>query len=306
MYRLISAFCLPIYLISASAMAQNSNAQAYKPNIENGRYMYIAGGCASCHAAPASSACDDPKNADDLKPVGGRCLKTGFGTFYSPNITPDDETGIGRWTDEDFVRAMTEGVSPAGENLYPAFPYTSYRNMKQSDVLDLFAYIKTLEPVTSSVPDHDLSFPYSIRSGLSLWKALYMSGEPMKPDPSKSKQVNRGAYLVEGPGHCGECHTPRDNFGGMIVSERLAGAPNPDGEGFIPNITPHETGIGSWSEKDIVYAFQTGFLPDGDVIGGTMAKVQRNMAKLTKADLEAIAAYLKSVTPVERARPQKN
>lgn len=306
MYRLFSAIVFAVFIIMHGAHARTTNHEAYEPNVENGRYIYYAGGCSSCHAAPASAKCDDLKNADDLKPVGGRCLKTKFGTFYVPNITPDKETGIGNWSAKDFVKAMRKGKSPEGKNLYPAFPYTSYQHMKRRDLLDLFAFLKTLEAVPSSVPDHDLSFPYNIRIGLTIWKYFYLDGKRFKPDTKKSDQINRGAYLVNGPGHCGECHTPRNFAGAMIADKKLAGAPNPDGEGFIPNITPDKTGIGSWSEKDIVYALQTGFLPDGDVMGGTMTKVQEHMAKLTKADLEAMAAYLKSVPAVAMERPKKN
>ena len=304
MYRLNTAFFLSFIILCTNAQAQTASDKAYKPNVENGRYMYYAGGCSSCHAAPASSKCDNPKNADGLKLVGGRCLKTEFGTFYVPNITPHKESGIGGWSEQDFIKSMTEGTSPDGSNYYPAFPYVSYQRMKRSDLLDLFAFLKTLEPVSSSVPDHELSFPYNIRTGITLWKTLYLGDETFKPDPGQSDKINRGAYLVEGPGHCGECHTPRDSFGGLDDDKKLAGAPDPEGEGFIPNITPHETGIGSWSEKDIVFALETGFLPDGDVMGGTMAKVQTNTAKLTKEDREAIAAYLKSISPVA-SEPRK-
>jgi len=289
---------LTILFVGATA------AHAYEPDVKNGRYMYFAGGCASCHAAPASNKCDEPKNADDLKPVGGRCLKTTFGTFYVPNITPHKGTGIGGWSAEDFVRAMKDGLSPEGENYYPAFPYSSYQRMKRSDVLDLWAFLKTLEPVEATAPDHDLSFPYNIRSGLSVWKGLYLDGETFKPDPNKSAEVNRGAYLVRGPSHCGECHTPRDSLGGKIGDRRLAGAVDADGEGFVPNITPHKTGIGSWSKKDIVFALETGFTPSGDVMGGSMAAVQKNMAQLTDKDREAIAAYLMSVSPIATQKPQ--
>ena len=291
---------LTINLLALTALgAQGANA--YEPDVEKGRYMYYAGGCASCHAAPASAKCDDPQSADALNPVGGRCLKTEFGTFYVPNITPDKESGIGGWSEDDFVRAMREGTSPEGHNYYPAFPYDSYQRMKNEDLIDLWAFMKTLKPEASQIPDHDLSFPYSIRRGLSVWKGVYLDGKPFEPDPARSDQVNRGAYLVEGPGHCGECHTQRDSLGGKIADKALAGAPDPEGKGFIPNITPHETGIASWSEKDIAYALQTGFLPSGDVMGGTMTAVVKNMAKLTAEDRAAIAAYLKSVPPVANA-----
>jgi mono/diheme cytochrome c family protein len=288
-----------------AALAQSPSSGAEPPDVTNGKYLYYAGGCASCHAAPASSACDDLKAKDELQPVGGRCLKTDFGTFYVPNITPDKETGIGGWSSDDFIKAMTAGTSPKGWNLYPAFPYATYQHMKRSDLLDLWAFLRTIEPASSKVPDHDLSFPYSIRSGVSLWKSLYLDGKTFTPDPSRSEPVNRGAYLVEALAHCGECHTPRTWLGGMIAAKKLSGAPSPDGKGFTPNITPHKTGIGSWSAKDIAYALQSGFTPEGDVMGGEMAKVQQNMARLTPEDRDAIAAYLKSIPPIENARPKK-
>ena len=286
-------------------LAQTPSSGTGEPNVANGKYMYYAGGCASCHAAPASNKCDDAKTKDELAPVGGRCLKSDFGTFYVPNITPDKQTGIGGWSSDDFVKAMTAGTSPKGGNYYPAFPYGSYEKMQRSDLLDLWAFLQTIAPASATVPDHDLSFPYNIRTGVSLWKSLYLGGQTFTPDPSKSAQINRGAYLVEGPGHCGECHTPRASLGGMIAAKKMSGAPNPEGKGFIPNITPDKTGIASWSAKDISYALQTGFTPEGDVMGGTMAKVQQNMAQLTQEDRDAIAAYLKSIPAVENARPKK-
>jgi len=290
-------------VLQASAQTAPPASPAAKPNIKNGEYIFYAGGCTSCHSAPSSGKCDSPRTKDDLKLVGGRCLKTDFGTFYVSNISPDRETGIGGWSNEDFINAMMKGVSPRGDNYYPAFPYASYQRMTRGDLLDLKAYLDTLPAVASKVPEHDLSFPYNIRSGLSVWKGLYLDGKTFRPDPQKSAKLNRGAYLVEGPGHCGECHTPRDSLGGMDAAKKLGGAPDPEGKGFIPNITPHQTGIGSWSEKDIVYALESGLTPSGDSMGGAMAKVQANMAKLTKEDREAIAAYLKSVPPIA-SRPK--
>ena len=295
---LLLSFCL----ITWAALPP---AKAHARNVENGRSLFYAGGCASCHAAPASAKCDDPNYKEPLTLAGGRCLKTAFGTFYVPNISQDKNAGIGGWSDEDFIKAMTEGVSPTGENYYPAFPYTSYRHMTRDDLLDLKAFLNTLPAVSSKAPQNEIGFPYNIRAGLGLWKRFNLDGGAFKPDPSKSALVNRGAYLVEGPGHCGECHTPRNWLGGMIEDRKLSGAPNPDGKGFIPNITPDATGIASWSQKDIVYALETGFTPDGDVLGGSMAKVQENMAKLTPGDREAIAAYLKSIPPIANERPKK-
>jgi mono/diheme cytochrome c family protein len=297
---------LLIAMFSASwlcggAIPALAQAAGPAPDVKNGEYMFYAGGCSSCHAAPASDKCDDRKTKDELRLVGGRCLKTEFGTFNVPNITPDKETGIGGWSTDDFIAAMTKGRAPDGTHYYPAFPYASYRLMKISDLTDLKAFLDTLPAVSSTVPDHDLSFPYSMRSGLRVWKTLYLDSKPFEPDPAKSEKVNRGAYLVEGPGHCGECHTPRSWLGGMKADKKLSGAPNPEGKGTTPNLTPHQSGLGSWSENDIAYALETGLTPEGDAMGGAMAKVQENMAKLTKEDRQAIAAYLKSIPPIASA-----
>ncbi len=292
-------------LIGLSGSLSAAAQAAGKLDVENGRTIFYAGGCASCHAAPATQKCDDPKYSDALKLTGGRCLRTPFGTFYVPNITPDRATGIGGWSGEDFINAMTKGVSPTGKHYYPAFPYTSYQRMARKDLLDLKAFLDTVPPVHSKAPETSLSFPYNMRFGMRFWKWLYLDGKTFTPDPSKSAQVNRCAYLVEGPGHCGQCHTPRSWTGARKQSMKLAGAPNPDGEGIIPNITPHKTGIGSWSEKDIVYALETGFMPDGDVMGGSMTAVQENMAKLTAEDRQAIAAYLKSIPPLDNRTAKK-
>ncbi|RME97080.1 MAG: hypothetical protein D6773_16255 [Alphaproteobacteria bacterium] len=170
--------------------------------------------------------------------------------------------------------------------------------MRYEDVLDLKAYLDTLPAVRSSVPDHELPLPFRFRRALGLWKLLYLDGRQFTPREGVSDLVNRGAYLVEGPGHCGECHTPRTLLGGMDLSRRFGGAPAPDGKGYIPNITPHKTGIGDWSEKDIAYALETGLTPSFDTFGSTMALVQSNMARLTPRDRAAIAAYLKTVPPV--------
>jgi mono/diheme cytochrome c family protein len=288
-----------VWVAASPLFAQPAPATDAAPNLKNGEYLFWAGGCASCHAAPATDRCDNNRSKEDLQLVGGRCLKTEFGTFYVPNITPDKETGIGGWSTDDFINAMTKGVAPDGTNLYPSFPYASYQRMTRADLIDLKAYLDTLPAVASKVSEHELSFPYSVRATLSVWKGLYLDGKTFEPDPGKSGQVNRGAYLVNGPGHCGECHTPRDRLGGMIRDKWLSGAPNPEGKGIVPNLTPHESGLAKWSEKDIAYALETGITPSGDAMGGHMRKVQENMAKLTKEDREAIAAYLKSLPPVE-------
>lgn len=294
---------LVFYGLTIPRVLDASALPAHEPDLANGERMFHAGGCASCHAAPASQKCDDPKTGDKLKLGGGRCLKTPFGTFNAPNISPHPQAGIGGWSEIDFVNAMTRGVSPAGTHYYPSFPYTSYKNMTFPDLLDLKAFLDTLPPVDTRSAQHELQFPFTLRRGIGLWKLAYLNPEPYAAPDDADEKVRRGGYLVEGPGHCGECHTPRDMFGGQIQPRKLSGGPAPEGRGFIPNITPDKTGIGDWSEKDIVYALETGLTPSFDSFGGSMVAVQENMAKLPKEDREAIAAYLKSLPAVPGARP---
>lgn len=256
-----------------------------------GEYVFYASGCASCHAAPGA------KGDQKLKLAGGLSFKTPFGIFYAPNISTDTTYGIGGWTTAQFVNAVMRGVSPDGRHYYPAFPYMSYQRMTIADVVDLKAFIDTLPAVTGTAPTHDLPLPFRWRRGLGLWKTLFMDYAPFTPIPDAGEQINRGAYLVNAPGHCGECHTPRNLLGGPESSWAFSGGPEPDGEGFIPNITPHEQGIGDWSSEDIVTALKTGLLPEFETFGGSMIPVQENMAKLTAEDQTAIAAYLQSLPP---------
>lgn len=257
---------------------------------EAGRTVYFAGGCASCHATPDQD--------DKLRLGGGLALETPFGTFNVPNISPHPDDGIGGWSLADFANAMQRGVAPDGRHYYPSFPYTSYQRMTLDDVADLKAFMDTLEPVEGRAPGHELALPYNIRRGLGLWKLLYLDGETFTPPEGADDQIARGAYLVNGPGHCGECHTPRNAIGGPDTAQFLAGGPNPDGDGRIPNITPHADGLGSWSASDITYSLETGFTPEFDSFGGSMAAVQRNMQELPADDRDAIAAYLKSIPPL--------
>lgn len=258
---------------------------------ERGRYVFLVGGCANCHAAP------DAEGEAEFLLGGGGALKTPFGVFYAPNISPHPD-GIGGWTELDFVNAMMRGVSPGGRHYYPAFPYFSYRRMAFQDVLDLKAFLDTLPPVEGSAPAHDLPLLFAIRRGIGVWKLLYMDDAPLLPDPAATRQLNRGAYLVNGPGHCGECHTPRDALGGPIAERAFAGGRAPEGDGTVPNITPHPDGIGDWSIDDLEAAFRTGFLPDFETFGGAMVDVQKNLARLTDEDREAIALYLNSLPPI--------
>lgn len=261
-----------------------------------GELLFWAGGCASCHAAPGS------KGDDRLKLAGGEPIVSPFGTFHAPNISPDKAHGIGNWSTLDFVNAMKRGLGPDGEQLYPAFPYTSYQRMPVADLVDLKAYLDTLPADATPNKAHELPFPFSIRRGVGLWKLLYLDGETFASDPSKSDEINRGAYLVQGPGHCNECHTPRNAIGGLDRSRALAGAPDPSGKGTIPNITPGSSTMGDWTADDIANFLETGMTPDFDSVGGTMVEVQENMAKLPASDRAAIAAYLKDLPPIASAK----
>ena len=269
---------------------------SYTPNLANGENIFNAGGCASCHAVP--------RQPDRTRLGGGLAIPSPFGTFYAPNISPDPAFGIGRWSETDFVNAVMRGVSPEGTHYFPAFPYPSYAHAKLEDVRDLFAFLKTLPQVSGKVRDHDVPFPFNIRRNVGIWKWLFMDDRPFTPDPAHTPSWNRGAYLVNGFGHCAECHSPRNFLGGIIAAQRFAGGPDPDGKGWVPNIT--QKGISDWSAKDIAYFLESGQTPDGDSAGGSMVEVIRNTSQLRPEDRDAIAEYLKSLPPVEGPpRPQK-
>ena len=257
--------------------------------VQRGEYVFHAAGCLGCHT-------DEKGGGAPL--AGGRPLKTPFGTFYSPNITPDPTHGIGRWSDADFARALRAGHGKEGEPLFPAFPYTSYTRMSDRDIADLKAYLFSRPAVPTANKPHDLSPPFGWRFLLPVWQALYLEEGALKDDPSKPAAWNRGRYLVEALGHCGECHSPRGWMGGIDAGRALAGNPQgPDGD-KVPGLRPDPKGLADWSEGDIVTALEIGMLPDGDFLGGSMAEVVRNStSKLTEADRRAIAAYLKSLPP---------
>jgi mono/diheme cytochrome c family protein len=268
----------------------------YSPNLANGQTTFNAGGCSSCHAVPGQP--------DRLKLGGGLAMPSPFGIFHVPNISPDPVDGIGRWSLPEFVNAVTRGISPKGFHYFPAFPYTSYQHAEVNDVRDLFAYLKTLAPVPGKARDHDVAFPFNIRRNLGIWKLMFMDGKPFVADAARSAKWNRGAYLVNGLGHCAECHSPRNLLGGIIAAQRFAGGPNPEGEGWVPNIT--QKGLEEWSEKDVEYFLETGLMPDGDSAGGAMARVIKNTSQLSAEDRAAMAEYLKSLPPVDGPpRPKK-
>jgi mono/diheme cytochrome c family protein len=239
-----------------------------------------------------------------LKLGGGLAMPSPFGTFYVPNISSDPTYGIGRWSEADFVTALLKGTSPDGQHYFPAFPYGSYQHASVEDIRDLFAYLKTLAPVTGKPRDHDVPFPFNIRRNVGIWKWLFLDGKPFTADASRSPSWNRGAYLVNGLGHCAECHSPRNLLGGIVAAQRFAGGPNPEGEGWVPNITQKR--MAEWSAKDFDYFLETGQTPDGDSAGGSMVRVIRNTSQLSPEDRAAMAEYLKSLPPVEGPpRPKK-
>jgi mono/diheme cytochrome c family protein len=283
------------WIVTIPATVPASALAAHTPNLENGRTMFYAGGCTSCHAIPGEK--------DHTRLGGGLGLKSPFGTFYVPNISPHPRDGIGRWSEQDFVNAMWRGTSPRSSHYFPAFPYTSYHYIRLEDLRDLFAFIKTLPAVEGKARDHDVPFPFNVRRSLGGWKMLFFDDSPFTPDPSKSPQWNRGAYLVNGPGHCAECHSPRNLLGGIKSGQRFAGGPNPEGEGWVPNIT--QARLKDWSESEIAYLLETGTLPDGDSVGGQMAAVVRNTGRLSPEDRKAMALYIKSLPPVAGPTPPK-
>ncbi|MGI9223509.1 MAG: c-type cytochrome [Woeseiaceae bacterium] len=301
MRRIIAAVLLvavfAAWWITEPRRLASTDLPEHIPDSSAGELFFWAGGCASCHASPVNGK--RAKGDDKLLLGGGLELDTPYGVFRVPNISSHDDDGLGRWSMIDFVNAMQRGVSPDKRHYYPSFPYTSYSRMAVEDVMDLRAYLNTLPPVASTVADHTLDFPWSFRRGIGVWKRRYLESDWTLQFESSDAIVVRGRELVEGAGHCGECHTSRDRFGGMIKERWLGGAPNPDGRGRIPNITPAGENTSDWSVGDIAYYLESGFTPEYDTVGGSMVAVQENMAMLPKADREAIAAYLKAIPAVE-------
>ena len=263
------------------------------PDPTAGETVFWAGGCASCHARPINGK--RAQGADKLLLGGGLELDTPYGVFRVPNISSDTDDGIGAWSMIDFVNAMQRGVAPDGRHYYPSFPYTSYAKMAVEDVMNLRAYLATLPAVQGSTSDHTLGFPWNVRRGIGAWKWRYLDANWIVDVEIQNATLARGRELVEGAGHCGECHTPRDRFGGMISGRWLGGASNPEGRGRIPDITPSGKNTADWSAGDIAYYLESGFTPDFDTVGGSMVAVQENMAMLPNADREAVAAYLKAI-----------
>jgi len=256
-----------------------------------GDYLVTAANCAGCHT---------DKDHGGAPFAGGKAIATPFGAYVSRNITPDPVDGIGAWSESDFLRALRRGISPAGAHYFPAFPYTSFTGMSDRDILDIRAYLMSQAPAAVPNRPHEVPFPFDVRLTMVVWRGLYFSEGPRQPDPARSAQWNRGAYLVDAVAHCGECHTPRTWLGGLDGARpfnggRLAGP----GRDLAPNITSDPTdGIGSWSVGDIETLLKTGLTPKGDFVEAPMSEVVDNMAKLSDADRAAIATYVKSLPPL--------
>jgi mono/diheme cytochrome c family protein len=282
---------LRILLVSLLFAPRVAAAESASNGVKRGAYLFAIAGCAACHT--------DSKNKGPLL-AGGRAIETPFGTFYGPNITPDPNFGIGRWSDADFVRALREGLSPTGAHLFPVFPYTSFTLITDSDLLDLKAYIFSLPPAPLPSRPHDLWFPFSWRWLQTFWRWLNFSPGPYIPDPARSASWNRGAYLVLALGHCAECHTPRGALGGLESDRALSGNPSGPERQKVPNITSDKTtGIGNWSHNQIVTLLRSGFLPNGDTVGSVMGEVIRSgTSKMTDGDRDAVASYLESLSPI--------
>jgi len=280
---ILAIFALPAPLPPVSPSASLPRGPAL---IERGRYLATAADCVACHTAPGGRPY-----------AGGLAFRLPFGTLYSSNITPDPKYGIGAWSDAAFVRAVRRGVGADGEELYPAFPYTSYRNMSTDDILAIRAYLGTLPPVSGTGVSNDLSFPFNLRFLMRGWKLLFMSRTALRADPARSAEWNRGAYLVEGPGHCAECHTPRNLLYGLKRDHQYAGAVTQGWKAY--NITSDaRTGIGGWSVDEIALYLGTGHAPGRGAASGGMAEaVSLSLSQLTSSDLRAMAVYLKSIPP---------
>lgn len=274
---LVSAFTIAVWR-PAPAMPLN------QPDGDPLRGAYLArlAGCVACHTAAEGEAF-----------AGGVPLESPFGTFVSPNITPDPDVGIGRWTRAEFARAVRQGISPEGHAYYPSFPYEFYGEMTNRDIADLWAAINALPEVQDAAAGHEVEFPFNMRVGLKFWRPLFERRYDHSPDPNRSVSWNRGKYMVEGVAHCGACHTPRNLAGGLQTAESLAGNPSMMDGSQAPSLSSERLRSAGWTRQGLVAALRTGILPDGDVFGGAMAEVvNESTSLLLQQHLEDMAAYL--------------
>jgi mono/diheme cytochrome c family protein len=285
-----------VFLFAASASPSKAEGSV-SSGVENGQYLADAGNCASCHTREGGESY-----------TGGLAFETPFGTIYSTNISSDSDTGIGEWTLDEFATALREGERPNGEHLYPVFPYVSFSKLSDEDIAALFDFFQTVPSVSYTPPENDLGFPYSKRSMLGMWKSMYFDGERFEPDPVQSQEWNRGAYLVEGLGHCGMCHTPRNYLGASDDDLAMTGATYKDKiDGKLlnwssTNLTQSTSGLASWSAEDIVSYLQHGISPQAGVFGPMNEVVVNSTMKLTQQDLTAVATYLKSLPANEQKK----
>ncbi|MDP3263210.1 MAG: cytochrome c [Tabrizicola sp.] len=278
-----------LWVLARPAPLAASAVEGLSGDITRGEAVFWAAGCASCHMA------EKAEGDAELVLKGGQRFASEFGTFLAPNISQDAEHGIGTWSALDLANAITRGVSPEGEHLYPALPYASYAKMQMQDVVDLYAFMQTLPADPTPSQPHEIGFPFSQRAAVGVWKLMFVNTDWALPG-NLTPTADRGRYIAEALAHCGECHTPRNALGALDTARWLAGAPNPSGDGKIPNITPAKL---TWSAADIVQYLTTGFTPEYDSVGGHMAHVVENMARLPESDRQAVAEYLKAVPAAE-------
>jgi mono/diheme cytochrome c family protein len=274
-----------MWVLSAPRPALKGASTDQKGDPVKGRLIFAAGDCASCHASPGQP--------DRLQLGGGLALASPFGTFRPPNISSDAVDGIGAWRTTDLANALLSGVSPAGTHYYPAFPYTSYAKMQPGDVNDLMAYLRTLPAVSGRSPPHDLSLLFRFRRIVGLWKIVFFDRTPIVPEPNRDDVWNRGQYLAEAVAHCAECHSSRNLFGAIKPDTRFAGGTDPEGVGYIPNITP--TRMADWSDRQVAEMLKSGNTPNHGRAGSSMTDVVTNTAMLPQSDRDAIAVYIKSL-----------
>jgi mono/diheme cytochrome c family protein len=287
----VSAMAAAVALVFLTAARPGrQDLPSHDPDPARGEMLYHVGGCISCHKDSATAGVSGP-------PTGEAPFVTPVGTFYPGNLTPEPETGLGSWTAEQFVDAMTRGVSPDGRHYFPAFPYPSYRNMRDEDLLDLWAYLQSLEPVHSPGRAPEMTMPGLARRVVGLWKRLALDEPGFSPDPDRSEAWNRGAYLVNGPGHCGECHTPRNALMIPDESRAYAGGPHPRGDkGEVPSLLDLDGRERYTDVSDLAFALQYGETFGYDKLSsGGMADIQMNLANLPEDELHAISEYLLSL-----------
>jgi mono/diheme cytochrome c family protein len=287
----ILLLCEALAMPTAAGLAQGIDQQKFT-QIEKGRYLTTVGDCAACHTLPGSGHAF----------AGGRPIETPFGILIAPNITPDPVTGIGAWTDDEFVSALTKGTGRDGRHLFPAMPYTYYAKLSRDDAIAIRAYLSTIPAVQNAVKADQLPFPFDIRATMTVWNAMFFKTAEFEPVAGKSDQWNRGAYLVEGPGHCGMCHTPKNFLGGDKMGAALQGYALLGW--FAPNITnDNRQGLGSWSVDDIVNYLLIGHNTTAFATGPMSETLTQSTSQMSDADLKAIAVYLKDQPAQEQENP---